>query len=55
MIIKHGRHIVREIHEVCKGLWAFFLYYAFWMLIGWGGKFRSHGKYVEKRTFISPV
>ena len=25
MIIKHGRHIFGEIHEVCKGLWAFFL------------------------------
>ena len=33
----------------------FFLDYAFWMLIDWGGKLRSHGKYVEKRTFISPV
>ena len=25
MIIKHGRHIYWEVHEVCKGLWAFFL------------------------------
>ena len=32
-----------EIHEVHKGLWAFFLDFAFWMLIGWAGKLRSHG------------
>ena len=25
MIIKYGRHIFEEIHEVLKGLWAFFL------------------------------
>ena len=25
MIIKRDRHIFREIHEVCRGLWAFFV------------------------------
>ena len=25
MVIKHGRHILGEIHEVRKGLWALFL------------------------------
>ena len=25
MMIKHGRHIVLEIHEARKGFWAFFL------------------------------
>ena len=34
MIIKHGRHFL-EIHEVRKGLWAFYLDCAFRMLIGW--------------------
>ena len=34
MIIKHGRDIFGEIHEVRKGLWAFFLNCAFRMLIG---------------------
>ena len=43
MIIKHGRHILGEIHEVRKGLWAFFLM-SFRMLIGWAGKLRSHGQ-----------
>ena len=37
MVIKHGRHVFGEIHEVRKGLWAFFLT-AFRMLIGLGGK-----------------
>ena len=36
MIIKHGRHIFWEIHEVRKGLWAFSV------LIGWACKLRSH-------------
>ena len=40
MIIKHGRHVFGEIHEVRKGLWAFFLT-AFRMLIGWAGKLRE--------------
>ena len=43
MIIKHGRHILAEIHEVRKGLWAFFLDCAFRMLIGWTGELRSRG------------
>ena len=43
MIIKHGRHIFGEIHEVRKGLWAFFLDCAFRMLIGWADKLRSRG------------
>ena len=34
MIIKHDRHILGEIHEVHKGLWASLLDCAFWMLIG---------------------
>ena len=38
MIIKHGGHIFREIHKVRKGLWAFFIDCAFWMLIGWADK-----------------
>ena len=42
-IIKHGRHIFREIHAVRKGLWAFFLDCAFRMLIGWADKLRSRG------------
>ena len=46
MIIKHGRHIFWEVHEVRKGLWAVFLDCAFWMLIGWAGKLRSHGSNV---------
>ena len=25
MIIKHDRHIFREVHEACKDLWTFFL------------------------------
>ena len=44
MIIKHDRHVFEEVHEVCKGLWAFFLDYMFWMLIGRIGKLQSHGK-----------
>ena len=43
MIIKRGRHILGEIHEVRKGLWAFFLDCAFRMLIGWAGKLQTHG------------
>ena len=38
MIIKHGRHIYEEIHEVRKGLWAFSLDCAVGMLIGWEEK-----------------
>ena len=38
---------VWEIHEVRKGLWAFFLGCTFRMLIGWAGKLRSRGKIVE--------
>ena len=38
MIIKHGRHIFGEMHEVRKDLWAFFLDRAFRMLIGWESK-----------------
>ena len=34
VIIKHGRYIFGEIHEMRKGLWAFFLDCAFRMLIG---------------------
>ena len=41
MIIKHGRHIYREIHEVRKGLWALFLDCAFRALIGWSDKPQS--------------
>ena len=37
MSIKHGGHIVGEIYEVRKGLWAC----AFRMLIGWAGKLQS--------------
>ena len=33
-----------EIHEVRKGLWAFFLDCAFRMLIGWAGRLRSRGR-----------
>ena len=29
---------VREIHEVRKGMWTFFLDCAFGVLIGWAGK-----------------
>ena len=44
MIIKHGRHIVWEIHEVRKDIWAFFFRdCALRMLIGWAGKLRSRG------------
>ena len=43
MIIKHGKHIFGQIHEVRKGLWAFFLDCAFGMLIGWAGTLRSRG------------
>ena len=43
MVIKHGRHILGEIHEVRKGLWALFLDFAFRMLIGWADKLRSRG------------
>ena len=34
MIIKHGGHILREMFEVRKGLWAFFPDCAFRVLIG---------------------
>ena len=44
VIIKRSRQIFVEIHQVHKGLWAFFLYCAFGMLIGWAGKLRSHRK-----------
>ena len=44
MIIKHGRYIFREIHQLRKGLWAFFLDCAFRVLIGWAGELRSRGK-----------
>ena len=48
MIIKHGRHIYCEIHEVRKGMWAFiFLDCAFWALIGWAEKLQSHS-YVQE-------
>ena len=40
MIIKHGRHIFGEIHQVRKGMWAFF---AFRVLIGWASKLWSRG------------
>ena len=43
MIIKHGRHIFGEIHEVRKGTWAFFLDCSFRMLIGWADKLQSRG------------
>ena len=44
MIIKGDRHIFGDIHQVRKGLWAFFfLIVPFWMLIGWAGKLWSHG------------
>ena len=43
MIIKHGKHILGEIHEVRKGMWAFFLLeWAFQMPVGWGGELQSH-------------
>ena len=45
MIIKHGRRIFGEIHEVRKGLWGLF-YYAFRVLIGWADKLRSYGLFV---------
>ena len=44
MIIKHGRHFGWEMHEVRKGIWAFFLGCASRMLIGWAGKLWSRGK-----------
>ena len=43
MIIKHGRHVFGEIHEMRKGLWAFFLdcfSNADWL----SGKLRSRAK-----------
>ena len=45
MIIKHGRHIFWEIHEVCKGTVCglFFLDCTFQMLVGWEDKLHSHG------------
>ena len=43
MIIKGDRHIFGDIHQVRKGIWAFFLVVPFWMLIGWAGKLQSHG------------
>ena len=43
MIIKHGRHIVWEIHEVRKGIWVFISWFALRMLIGWADKLRSRG------------
>ena len=33
-----------EIHEVRKGLWAFILDCAFWILIGWAEKLQSHDR-----------
>ena len=45
MIIKHGKYNFWEIHEVRKGLWAFYLDCAFRVLIGWAGKVWSRGKY----------
>ena len=46
MIIKHGRQFGGgEIHKVRKGMWAFYLDCAFWMLIGWA--LRAHGDHVH--------
>ena len=42
----------REIHEVRKGMWAFFLYSVFWMLIGWASKLRSHGIGCTKKSIL---
>ena len=42
-----------EIHEVRKGLWAFFLDGVCQMLIDWAGKFQSRGLYWYKRNVIS--
>ena len=39
-----------EIHEVRKGLWAFFLDCAFRMLIGWTGKHWSRGRNKPQKT-----
>ena len=39
----HESNIFGEMHEVRKGLWAFFLDCALRMLIGWAGKLRSRG------------
>ena len=51
MIIKYGRYIFGEIHEVRKGLWALFFDCAFWMLIGWASKLRAHG-YEKHETLL---
>ena len=51
MIIKHSRHIIWEIHGVCKGLWDFFLDCAFRMLIGWACKLRSRD-WLQSRGWV---
>ena len=38
-VIKHDGHIFWAIHEVHKGLWAFFLDCAFRVLIGWAANY----------------
>ena len=48
MIIKHGRHIFGEIHEMRK-VCVFFFNCAFRGLIGWIVKLRSHGGYTGKK------
>ena len=53
MIIKHGRHVFGEIHEMRKGLWAFLT--AFRMLIGWAGKLRSRGHDLYKRQYLQQL
>ena len=40
-----------EIHEVRKGLWAFYVDCAFWLLIGWAGTLRSRGD-MRKRNHL---
>ena len=53
MIVKDGRHIFGEIHEVRKGLWSFFLDCAFRMLIGWAGKLQSRDIGLDFFSFYS--
>ena len=48
MIIKHGRHIFKEIHEVHKGLWAFYLI----VLSGLTGQANSNASLVNKIKFM---
>ena len=45
MIIKHGRHICLTNSRDAQRFVGFFSLYccAFWVLIGWAGKLRSHG------------